>query len=151
MALNSKVILVTGAGQGIGRAIALRLAKEGADIALVDLNQDKLANVAKEVEALGRKATTFIADVSHRDEVFAAVAHAEQALGGFDVMINNAGIAQVKALADVRQEDMDRIFKINVNGVTWGIKRRLKNSNSASKKVKLLMPLQLPAMMDLRY
>ncbi|WP_323159328.1 SDR family NAD(P)-dependent oxidoreductase, partial [Pseudomonas marginalis] len=82
MALNSKVILVTGAAQGIGRAIALRLAKEGADIALVDLNQDKLTNVAKEVEALGRKATTFIADVSHRDEVFASVAHAEQALGG---------------------------------------------------------------------
>ncbi|UNH26503.1 acetoin reductase [Moellerella wisconsensis] len=138
MALNSKVILVTGAAQGIGRAIALRLAKEDADIALVDLNQDKLTNVAKEVEALGRKATTFIADVSHRDEVFAAVAHAEQALGGFDVMINNAGIAQVKALADVRQEDMDRIFKINVNGVTWGIQAATEKFKQREQKGKVI-------------
>ncbi len=72
--------------------IALRLAKEGADIALVDLKADKLSDVAKEIEALGRKVTTFAADISNRDEVFAAVEHAEN-LSGFDVMINNAGIA----------------------------------------------------------
>ncbi|WP_193014671.1 acetoin reductase [Proteus sp. FME41] len=131
MALNGKVILVTGAAQGIGRGIALRLAKEGADIALVDLKADKLADVAKEIEALGRKTTTFAADISHRDDVFAAVDHAEKALGGFDVMINNAGIAQVKALADVTPEDMDRIFKINVNGTMWGIQ-------AASEKFKAL-------------
>ncbi|OAT45669.1 acetoin reductase [Proteus hauseri] len=131
MALNGKVILVTGAAQGIGRGIALRLAKEGADIALVDLKADKLAGVAKEIEALGRKTTTFAADISQRDEVFAAVEHAEKALGGFDVMINNAGIAQVKPLADVTPDDMDRIFKINVNGVMWGIQ-------AASEKFKAL-------------
>ncbi|NBM56183.1 acetoin reductase [Proteus vulgaris] len=131
MALNGKVILVTGAAQGIGRGIALRLAKEGADIALVDLKADKLADVAKEIEALGRKTTIFAADISHRDEVFAAVEHAEKALGGFDVMINNAGIAQVKPLADVTPEDMDRIFKINVNGTMWGIQ-------AASEKFKAL-------------
>lgn len=131
MALNGKVILVTGAAQGIGRGIALRLAKEGADIALVDLKADKLADVAKEIEALGRKTTIFAADISHRDEVFAAVEHAEKVLGGFDVMINNAGIAQVKPLADVTPEDMDRIFKINVNGTMWGIQ-------AASEKFKAL-------------
>ncbi|HFO2762790.1 TPA: SDR family NAD(P)-dependent oxidoreductase, partial [Klebsiella variicola] len=64
MALNEKVILVTGAAQGIGRGIALRLAADGADIALVDLKADKLEAVKKEVEALGRKASTFSADVS---------------------------------------------------------------------------------------
>lgn len=131
MALNGKVILVTGAAQGIGRGIALRLAKEGADIALVDLKADKLSDVAKEIEALGRKVTTFAADISNRDEVFAAVEHAEKTLGGFDVMINNAGIAQVKPLADVTPEDMDRIIKINVNGVMWGIQ-------AASEKFKAL-------------
>ncbi|HEK0775806.1 TPA: acetoin reductase [Proteus mirabilis] len=131
MALNGKVILVTGAAQGIGRGIALRLAKEGADIALVDLKADKLSDVAKEIEALGRKVTTFAADISNRDEVFAAVEHAEKTLGSFDVMINNAGIAQVKPLADVTPEDMDRIFKINVNGVMWGIQ-------AASEKFKAL-------------
>ncbi|HDU8703210.1 TPA: acetoin reductase [Proteus mirabilis] len=131
MALNGKVILVTGAAQGIGRGIALRLAKEGADIALVDLKADKLSDVAKEIKALGRKVTTFAADISNRDEVFAAVEHAEKTLGGFDVMLNNAGIAQVKPLADVTPEDMDRIFKINVNGVMWGIQ-------AASEKFKAL-------------
>ncbi|HEK0457549.1 TPA: acetoin reductase [Proteus mirabilis] len=131
MALNGKVILVTGAAQGIGRGIALRLAKEGADIALVDLKADKLSDVAKEIKALGHKVTTFAADISNRDEVFAAVEHAEKTLGGFDVMINNAGIAQVKPLADVTPEDMDRIFKINVNGVMWGIQ-------AASEKFKAL-------------
>ena len=72
MALNGKVILVTGAAQGIGRGIALRLAKEGADIALVDLKADKLSDVAKEIEALGRKVHDLVADISNRDEVFAA-------------------------------------------------------------------------------
>ncbi|HCH50363.1 MAG TPA: diacetyl reductase [Proteus sp.] len=138
MALNGKVILVTGAAQGIGRGIALRLAKEGADIALVDLKADKLAGVAKEIEALGRKTTTFAADISQRDEVFAAVEHAQKALGGFDVMINNAGIAQVKPLADVTPDDMDRIFKINVNGVMWGIQAASEKFKALGRKGKII-------------
>ncbi|PHM73162.1 acetoin reductase [Xenorhabdus kozodoii] len=138
MALNNKVILVTGAAQGIGRGIALRLAKEGADIALVDLKKDKLQDVAKEIEALGRKATTFAADVSKREEIFAAVAHAEAELGGFDVMINNAGIAQVKPIADVRQEDMDLIFKINVDGTMWGIQAASEKFKERKHKGKII-------------
>ncbi|MEQ5206734.1 acetoin reductase [Proteus sp. fly-1067] len=138
MALNGKVILVTGAAQGIGRGIALRLAKDGADIALVDLKADKLADVAKEIEALGRKTTIFAADISHRDEVFAAVEHAEKTLGGFDVMINNAGIAQVKPLADVTPEDMDKIFKINVNGTMWGIQAAAEKFKALDHKGKII-------------
>ena len=84
MSVKGKVILVTGASQGIGRGIALRLAKDGADIALVDIKADKLQAVAREVEALGVKVTTFVADVSKHDEVYAAVDHAEKELGGFD-------------------------------------------------------------------
>lgn len=138
MALNGKVILVTGAAQGIGRAIALRLAKEGADIALVDLKEDKLRAVAKEVEALGRKASIFAADVSQRDDVFAAVEHAEKTLGGFDVIINNAGISQVKAISEVRQEDMDRIFRINVDGVMWGIQAATEKFKQLGQKGKVI-------------
>jgi meso-butanediol dehydrogenase / (S,S)-butanediol dehydrogenase / diacetyl reductase len=67
MSINGKVALVTGAGQGIGRGIALRLAKDGADIAVVDLNEDKMTAVANEVKALGRKATTFKADARKRN------------------------------------------------------------------------------------
>src|SRR3546814_3148990 len=74
--------------QGIGRAIALRLAKDGAHIAIVDVNDRKMSAVAEEVKALGRKATTFKADVAKRDDVYAAIDHAEESLGGFDVMVD---------------------------------------------------------------
>jgi meso-butanediol dehydrogenase/(S,S)-butanediol dehydrogenase/diacetyl reductase len=121
MAIEGQVALVTGAAQGIGRAIALRLAGDGADLALVDLKAEKLLDVAKEIEGLGREATHFAADISKRDEVFAAVDHAETALGGFNIMINNAGIAQVNPLSEVTPEEFERIQGINVGGVLWGI------------------------------
>ncbi|WP_237153877.1 acetoin reductase [Oryzibacter oryziterrae] len=121
MTITGKVALVTGAGQGIGRGIALRLAREGADVALVDIKEDKLVAVAREIATIGRKATVFMADVSLRDSVFAAVNHAERALGGFDIMVNNAGIAQVKPISDVTADELDQIMRINVGGVLWGI------------------------------
>ncbi|MBB2204958.1 acetoin reductase [Gluconacetobacter takamatsuzukensis] len=121
MAIAGKVALVTGAAQGIGRGIALRLAQDGADVALVDLKAEALTAVAAEIAALGRKATIFVADVGDREQVRAAVDHAARELGGFDIMVNNAGIAQVKALASVMPEDVERIFRINVHGVLWGI------------------------------
>lgn len=121
MSITGKIALVTGAGQGIGRGIALRLAQDGADLALVDLDQAKLDAVAREIEALGRQATTFIADVSDREQVYAAVDHAERTLGGFDIIVNNAGISQVKPLLDVTPEEVERIYRINVQGVLWGI------------------------------
>ncbi|MGJ7064434.1 acetoin reductase [Morganella morganii] len=138
MALTGKVILVTGAAQGIGRGIALRLAKEGADIALVDLKEEGLAKVKKEVEALGRKAATFTADISQRDQVFSVVDKAEKALGGFDVMVNNAGIAQVKAIEDVLPEDMDRIFRINVDGTMWGMQAAAAKFKARGQKGKII-------------
>ncbi|WP_115718015.1 acetoin reductase [Gallaecimonas mangrovi] len=138
MSLNSKVILVTGAAQGIGRGIALRLAQEGADLALVDLKLDKLENVKKEVEALGRRATAFAADVSNRSNIYEAIDHAEKTLGGFDVMVNNAGIAEVNPLADVEPEEVEKIFRINVNGVLWGIQAAAKKFQARKQKGKII-------------
>lgn len=138
MSLNGKIILVTGAGQGIGRAIALRLASDGADIALVDVNDDKPAAVAEEVRKAGRKATTFKADVTSREEVFAAVEHAEKELGGFDVIVNNAGIAQVNALAEVTPEEVDKIFKVNVEGVLWGIQAAARKFQQRNQRGKII-------------
>lgn len=138
MSIDRKIALVTGAAQGIGRGIALRLAKDGADIALVDLKQDQLDAVAKEITALGRKATTFVADVSDRAQVFAAVDHAEKELGGFDIIVNNAGIAQVKPLDDVTPDDVERIYRINVNGVLWGIQAAAKKFRERGHKGKII-------------
>jgi meso-butanediol dehydrogenase / (S,S)-butanediol dehydrogenase / diacetyl reductase len=119
--LTGKVALVTGAGRGIGRGIALRLARDGANVALVDLGPDGISAVAEEISQLGCTATTFVADVSDRDQVFAAVEHAAVTLGGFDVMVNNAGIALVAPLLDTRPEDVAKIWAVNVDGVLWGI------------------------------
>lgn len=129
---------MTGAGQGIGRSIALRLAKDGADIALVDLNEQKMSSVADEVNALGRRATIFKADVSKRDDVFAAVDHAEKELGGFDIMVNNAGIAQIKPLSEVTTDDFNQIMGINVAGVLWGIQAAAKKFQELKQKGKII-------------
>ncbi len=121
MGLNGKVALVTGAGRGIGRGIALRLARDGADVALVDVTADGIAAVADEIAEIGSKATTFVADVSDRDQVFAAVDHTASALGGLDIMVNNAGIALVGPLVDVTPDELKKLWAINVDGVLWGI------------------------------
>ncbi len=136
--MSNKVAVVTGSGQGIGRAIALRLAKDGFNVALVDIKSDKITAVAKEIAAIGRQATTITADVSQRDEVYAAIDKAEKDLGGFDVMVNNAGIAQVNALADVTQEEVEKIFKINVQGALWGIQAAAKKFIARGQKGKII-------------
>ncbi|MCQ9367167.1 acetoin reductase [Brevibacterium sp. 91QC2O2] len=120
---ENKVALVTGAGQGIGRGIALKLAADGFDIAVADLpfQEEKGRAVVKEIEDLGRKAIWVAADVSKRDQVFAAVDAAAEQLGSFDVIANNAGIAQVKPIDDITTEDLEKIFNINVFSVIYGI------------------------------
>jgi meso-butanediol dehydrogenase/(S,S)-butanediol dehydrogenase/diacetyl reductase len=138
MSINGKVVLVTGASQGIGRSIALRLARDGANIAIVDLKEGKMATVADEVRKIGRKATTFKADVSKRDDVYAAIDHAERELGGFDIMVNNAGIAQIQPLADVTPAEVEKIFKVNVEGVLWGIQAAAKKFKQRKQKGKII-------------
>ncbi|PWC12385.1 diacetyl reductase [Brenneria roseae subsp. americana] len=126
MAIENKVALVTGAGQGIGRSIALRMARDGASLMLVDVNRSGLDAVAAEVEALGRKVATFVADITDRAQVYESIDLAEQQLGGFDIIVNNAGMAQVQALADVTPEEVDRIMRVNVQGTLWGIQAAAK-------------------------
>ncbi len=121
MSLDGRVALITGGGQGIGRGIALRLARDGADIALVDVNAEGIMSVAAEIREIGRKAETIEADVADRDQVFAAVDSAAVALGGLDIVVNNAGIAQVSPLDDVTPAQLSKIWAINVDGVLWGI------------------------------
>jgi|SRR5690554_2915341 len=138
MSINNKVALITGAGQGIGRAIALRLAKDGADIAIVDLNEENMKAVAEEVRKLGRKATTFKANVAKRDEVYAAVDHAEKELGGFDIIVNNAGIANIQSIAELKPEEVDNILKVNIEGVLWGIQAAAAKFKQRKQKGKII-------------
>lgn len=118
MTHDNRVALVTGAAKGIGLAIAQRLSRDGLAVALVDLDQDALTRAAATLDG---PVTNFRADVTDRGQVIAAIDHAEDALGGFDVMINNAGIAQVQPIADITEAEMDQIHAVNVKGVLWGI------------------------------
>lgn len=138
MTIEGKVALITGGAQGIGLGIARRLAADGAHIALVDVKGEKLVAAAAQIEALGRRVTTFVADVSDRAQVYAAVDHAEQQLGGFDVMVNNAGIAQVNPILEVTPEEVDRIVRINIDGVLWGIQAAAKKFQARGHKGKII-------------
>lgn len=121
MTINGKVALITGAAQGIGQAIAVRLASDGADLALFDLKADGLEETEAMVEAKGQRAITIGGDVRSKTDLESAVERAVAELGGFDIMINNAGIAGVGAVETISEADFDRTFDINVKGVMFGI------------------------------
>jgi meso-butanediol dehydrogenase/(S,S)-butanediol dehydrogenase/diacetyl reductase len=111
--------IVTGAGRGIGRGIALRLAKDGHAVAVNDVNKAGAEAVAAEITAAGGRAVAVPADVTDRDAVFAMVDQVATELGSVDVMVANAGIAQVKTLLEVTPDDLRTIFDVNVFGVVY--------------------------------
>lgn len=116
---KSRTAIVTGSARGIGKSIALRLAQDGYDVCINDIaaNQAGIDEVVKEIRATGRKATGCVADISVLSEVEKLVQHSVNELGPLDTMIANAGIAQVKALLDLTEQDLKRMFEVNVFGV----------------------------------
>ncbi|KAI0300554.1 acetoin reductase family protein [Multifurca ochricompacta] len=118
MALAKGVALITGASQGIGRAIALRLASDGFDVALNDIpvHEALLKTTAQEVVAHGRRAHYVLADVSSEQEVETMVSDVVRVLGGLDVMVANAGISIMKTFVETSAEDLDRILAVNLRG-----------------------------------
>jgi len=116
--LNNKIAVVTGAGQGIGEAIALRLANAGADVAIMDLNLSSAEVVAKEIETLGRQALPIQADVSQSTDVNAAVDKVLSEFGRIDILVNNAGIAgRTLPLTDLDESDWNVVIGVNLTGV----------------------------------
>jgi len=118
MAISKGVALVTGASQGIGRAIALRLASDGFDVALNDIpsREAMLAITAKEVASCGPRVHCVLADVSSEKQVETMVSDVVNVFGGLDVMVANAGISMMRSFVDTTAEDLDRILSINVRG-----------------------------------
>jgi meso-butanediol dehydrogenase/(S,S)-butanediol dehydrogenase/diacetyl reductase len=116
---SARTALVTGSARGIGRGIALRLASDGLDIAVADLPsmRDDAEAVAEEVRAEGRRATVIDVDVSDARQVDAMIAATVAELGRLDVMVANAGVAQVAPLLEVTPEQFDWLMSINLRGV----------------------------------
>ncbi|MGW7386065.1 SDR family oxidoreductase [Streptomyces sp. NPDC054794] len=116
--LNGKVALVTGGSRGIGAATALRLAREGADVAVTYVNGKEAAeDVVRAVEVLGRRAVALRADAADAAEAAGAVERAAQALGGLDVLVNNAGVGVLGPLETLGPEEVDLVLAVNVRAV----------------------------------
>jgi meso-butanediol dehydrogenase/(S,S)-butanediol dehydrogenase/diacetyl reductase len=105
--LSGRRALVTGAGRGIGRGIALRLAGAGADVAVNDLDPATAARTAADVAALGRRSVALPGNLARTDGVHAVCDGAVEALGGVDILVNNAGISLYRAIVDCTEEDWD--------------------------------------------
>lgn len=112
--LSSHVAMVTGGGNGIGRATALMLAREGADIVVCDLDADSSGRVAAEIEALGRKAVAIPTDSSDKAQVDRLVAEGVRELGKIDILVNNAGIVTTETILDLSQESWDRVVAVHL-------------------------------------
>ncbi|OGQ47698.1 MAG: 3-oxoacyl-[acyl-carrier-protein] reductase, partial [Deltaproteobacteria bacterium RIFCSPLOWO2_02_44_9] len=117
MILKDKVALVTGAAQGIGRAIALKLAANGADVVIVDMNLDKAQEAAREAERLGRRALALRANIANLQEAEAMADEAVAKLGAVHVMVNNAGITRDALILRMKEEDWDAVINVNLKGV----------------------------------
>lgn len=116
MGVKGQVAYVTGAGKGIGKAIALRLAQEGVHVGLMARTQTDLEQVAGEASAFGVNVVAATADIADRAQVEAAVGDLKQRIGAADILINNAGIGTFGKLVDMPPEEWERIIRVNLLG-----------------------------------
>jgi 3-oxoacyl-[acyl-carrier protein] reductase len=113
---DGKVAVVTGAARGIGRSIAERLAREGADVVICDLQAEWLAETASAIQALGRKALPLAVNVGNGESVTACIAEVIKVFGKVDIMVNNAGITKDGLLVRMSEEDWDAVLQVNLKG-----------------------------------
>ena len=115
--LNDKVAVVTGAGRGIGRAVAIAYAKMGANVVCVSRTQENSTKVATEIEALGQKSWAFAVDVSDTSSVESSAKNILEATGRVDILVNNAGVTRDNLLMRMSEEEWDTVINTNLKGV----------------------------------
>ncbi len=116
MADNTRTALVTGGGDGMGKATCIRLARDGMAVGVLDIDGDSARRVAEEINRSGGRAEPVAADVSDHDQVAAAVGQVQAALGPITVLINNAGIEDFTPFAEIESDTWDRIVEVNLKG-----------------------------------
>jgi meso-butanediol dehydrogenase/(S,S)-butanediol dehydrogenase/diacetyl reductase len=119
--LSGSVALVSGSGRGIGRAIALRYAREGANVMVADVDPGSAKAVAEEIQLLGSQADAFQVDVSDPKQSSAMVARAVERFGRLDVLVNNAGVMRVRPLLELTPADWDFVNDVNARGLFFAL------------------------------
>jgi len=115
--VENKIAIVTGAGRGIGRAIALQLAKQGAHVLVSDIDPESACSVAREIQALGRRSMAVRTDVSDEPQVQMMVRQCVEGFGKIDILVNNAGIVSTGSLTEISAEAWDRTMQVNLKSV----------------------------------
>ena len=137
--LAGRKVLVTGSSKGIGRGIALRFAQEGADVALNHNSDPRGAEEAlAEIQAIGRRAVAVRANVGDASDVQRLVAESADALGGLDVLVNNAGIEKHAAFLDVTERDFDAVLDVNLKGAFFATQAFARQRASARRPGKVI-------------
>jgi acetoin reductase-like protein len=119
MKLQNKTAIVTGGASGMGKAICLRYAQEGANVVVADYNLEGAKKVADEIQAAGGKAAAVQVDVRVQDQVQRMVDAAVEAFGGVDILVNNAGVGKIIPFFETTEADWDFMFDINCKGLLW--------------------------------
>jgi NAD(P)-dependent dehydrogenase (short-subunit alcohol dehydrogenase family) len=114
-----KTVVVTGAGNGIGRGVALRFAKEGAKVGVLDLNEQMARETVEQIASRGGSALSVKTDVSLSSDVNKAVEEVSSKLGLIDILVNNAGIRYVKKVLETTDEEWNRTLSVNLNGMFY--------------------------------
>jgi NAD(P)-dependent dehydrogenase (short-subunit alcohol dehydrogenase family) len=114
--LKNRIALITGAASGIGKAIALKFADEGAQIVIVDVDQQSSEQLANEIEKVGSKALTLLCDVTKEDQVNQTVETTINRLGAMHILVNNAGIGPLRPLNEISLEEWNKVLAINLTG-----------------------------------
>ncbi len=119
MRLEGKVAIVTGAGSGMGQAIAIAYARQGAKVVVADLNQEAASLVTQQIEATGGEALATRTDVRDQAQAQSMVDAAIEHFGGVDILVNNAGVGRIVPFLDTTNEDWDSMFDVNCKGLLW--------------------------------
>jgi NAD(P)-dependent dehydrogenase (short-subunit alcohol dehydrogenase family) len=120
--LTGKIAFITGAGSGIGRSIATVLAEQGAHSVVLDIDENAAGETAKRIDEAGGKASAAGCDVTDQDKLRDTVHALAAELGGMHIMVNNAGVSHIGDVLKTSEEDLDRVYQVNVKGVYNGLK-----------------------------
>ncbi len=123
MVLEGKIALVTGAGRGMGRAIALHLARDGADVAVADIDGGSVEETSTDVKGLERQSLALQVDIGNLADIDRMVAQTVDRFGRIDILVNNAGVTRYLTLMDITEEDWDRIHRVNAKGSFFCMQR----------------------------